>query len=474
MQSVENMNTPETDVGSGNSAKNTGSSDKKEPKRNKAGHPELTKRQKAHIGIGLGVTIPLILVIIFNSFGTDEPEIDTTKGSVVSTIETKPGKVSPEQKARIETAIVEERQSLDTSDNSPVAVGIFDIALKNNNPISSQSETPLVSANNGISVEKPVTEEKQQTSKTEESEQTNEINDSSQKDQEPKANRFSGVDNIRNQQTDNTRVQTDYKKKFDAFKRISESNKLSASTSKNQNTQSHQMFDTNDPRVTKNKSSSPTVAINDDNPNLDKGKTNSKEQQGEGRGFFTGDIILAKTRNGLRSTHESQFLSVDIIHGPLKGARMVFKPQVSYDTYVFESQEVQLGKNRAPVKAIIVTPDANVENGYRTDVDYHTLYKLGMLWVYGASKGAATLVNNFSNSVSKDDNTTVITSDYGTKEIVIAAAGGVADASAEIIKKETTKPPTVTVVKGDTVGIMFIEAFNPEWLMVVDDSEYSL
>ncbi|MEE7516148.1 hypothetical protein G6355_11045 [Vibrio cholerae] len=461
MQSVENMNTPES----------AASSVKQEPKRNKAGHPELTKRQKAHIGIGLGVTIPLILVIIFNSFGSNEPEIEPTKGSVVSTIETKPGKVSPEQMARIETAIVEERQSLDTSDNSPVAVGIFDIALKNNSPMSSQSETPLVSANNGISVEKPVTEEKQQTSKKDESERNDETTDTSQKNQEPKANRFSGVDNIRNQQTDNSKTQTDYKKKFDAFKRINESNKLNASTAKNQYVQSHQMFDTVDARGVSNKSSSPTVAINQ---NLDNNKSNSKVRQSEGRGFFSGDIILAKTRNGLTSTHESQFLTVDIIHGPLEGARMVFKPQVSYDTYVFESQEVQLGKNRAPVKAIIVTPDANVQNGYRSDVDYHTLYKLGMLWVYGASKGAATLVNNFSNSVSKDNNTTVITSDYGTKEIVIASAGGVADASTELIKKETTKPPTVTVVKGDTIGVMFIEAFNPEWLMVVDDSEYSL
>jgi len=200
----------------------------------------------------------------------------------------------------------------------------------------------------------------------------------------------------------------------------------------------------------------------------------SSNQTGEGRGFYMGDMIVGETKNGLKSTTTSKYLIVNIPQGVLAGARMVFTPTVEYDTYVFESNEIQLGRHRAPIKAIIVTPNAELETGFRTDVDYHTMYKLGMLWVYGMSKGAAQLVTAFGNDVKSDNSTTVITSDYGTKELIIAGAGGVADAATDIVKKETSIPPTVTVGANEAVGIMFVENINPTWLPVVPDDEYSL
>ncbi|ARP06753.1 hypothetical protein K04M1_52320 (plasmid) [Vibrio alginolyticus] len=77
-----------------------------------------------------------------------------------------------------------------------------------------------------------------------------------------------------------------------------------------------------------------------------------------------GDKMLGEATHGLHSSSESMYLIVELIQGPLKGAKVVYKPTLSYDTFVYQSSEIQFNGNRAAFPSIIITPDENQTVGY--------------------------------------------------------------------------------------------------------------
>ncbi|WP_233230898.1 hypothetical protein [Vibrio alginolyticus] len=82
------------------------------------------------------------------------------------------------------------------------------------------------------------------------------------------------------------------------------------------------------------------------------------------KGLMIGDKMLGEATHGLHSSSESMYLIVELIQGPLKGAKVVYKPTLSYDTFVYQSSEIQFNGNRAAFPSIIITPDENQTVGY--------------------------------------------------------------------------------------------------------------
>ncbi|MFL0824267.1 TraB/TrbI/VirB10 family type IV secretion system protein [Vibrio parahaemolyticus] len=185
------------------------------------------------------------------------------------------------------------------------------------------------------------------------------------------------------------------------------------------------------------------------------------------KGLMIGDKMLGEATHGLHSSSESMYLIVELIQGPLKGAKVVYKPTLSYDTFVYQSSEIQFNGNRAAFPSIIITPDENQTVGYRSGVDYHTLYNLGMVFVYGMTKGAAEFVNNVADEVVVDGSTVTTSTQFSTEKLLWSAFGGVADAADPIVEKQLNKPPTVWVNSGDVVGIMMVGEWNPEWSPII-------
>ncbi len=184
---------------------------------------------------------------------------------------------------------------------------------------------------------------------------------------------------------------------------------------------------------------------------------------GRGRGLILGDTLLAKVQNGLNSTTPSNIMVVEIVSPPLVGARLALAPELKYDNYVYSTDQINFEGHRGNIEAIVVTPNENLSTGYRSDVDYHTAYKLGMMAFAGLAAGAKTYVETLGGDVAFNDNTVIQSKKFNTNEALAVGAGSIIEYGQDYITQEINTPPTVTVDKGDLVGIMITADFNPEW-----------
>lgn len=189
-----------------------------------------------------------------------------------------------------------------------------------------------------------------------------------------------------------------------------------------------------------------------------------------GRGLFLGEKMLAETQHSIISTSETMFLLVEIIQGPLTGAKIVYKPTLNYDTFAFQSSVIQYKGNQSPFSSIIITPDEALSSGYRSGVDYHTLMNLGMVFLSGVAKGSAEFINEVADEIVIGDNQVITSVEFSTEKLLWAAFGGVADAATPLLEKQLNKPPTVWIDAYDLVGIMMMDNWNAEWSPKIDDN----
>ncbi|MEZ8241001.1 MULTISPECIES: TrbI/VirB10 family protein [Vibrio] len=197
--------------------------------------------------------------------------------------------------------------------------------------------------------------------------------------------------------------------------------------------------------------------------------------QGRGRGLRLGDFMLGKVNNSLRSSSKSQYMMVEILTPPLKGAIIPFNPTLEYDNYVFASDRVNFNEFKGTLQSVVVTPDENLANGYRSGVDYHTFYRVTMMLAAGFASGAKEYIGQLGGAVSVGNETTVVEGrEFKWKEALAVGAGSVVDESRELIQKEIATPPTVWVDNGDIVGIMITEDFNPAWFPFIPKNQQSI
>lgn len=201
---------------------------------------------------------------------------------------------------------------------------------------------------------------------------------------------------------------------------------------------------------------------------------NQEVTEGKGRGLRVGDLLLGKVKNGQNSDSPSQYMIVEILQAPLKGATIAFKPEVKYDNYVFSGTKVNYGANKGAMTTIIVTPDENLSSGYRSSVDYHTLYRWGMIFFSGVTKGGAEYINSLGGDVTVDGSTVVQSKKLDPFELIVSSLGGVADAANSTISDAINRPPTVEVHTNDLVGVLIVSDFNPPWIPFINKNQTSL
>ncbi|OCP68405.1 TraB/TrbI/VirB10 family type IV secretion system protein [Vibrio parahaemolyticus] len=195
---------------------------------------------------------------------------------------------------------------------------------------------------------------------------------------------------------------------------------------------------------------------------------------GLSRGLYVGEKMIGEFDHGISSVSPTMMAIVNISQGPLAGARVIFKPTLAYDTFTYESSVIQYKNHQAPFRAVLVTPDANLQTSYRSGVDYHTLYNLGMVFTVGAFKGSAEFINKVADEIVISDNQVVTTVEFSPIKLLISALGGVADAATPMLEKQLDKPPTVWVNANDLVGIMMVENWNAEWAPIINDNSVGI
>lgn len=222
--------------------------------------------------------------------------------------------------------------------------------------------------------------------------------------------------------------------------------------------------------------SSPTTDENYANARSDSNENSPTESaKGSGRGLHVGDLLIGKVKNGLTSTSPSALLLVEVIQPEeLKGGVFTFKPEVAYDNYVFQSNTFNYMGEPDLINAIVVTPNENLTTGYRSGVNYHEIYKWGMIFFTGIFGGAAEYVNALGGDVTVGDNTVIETNKFSPGKMLISSAGGVATAASDELTNAINKPPTVWIDAQDIVGIMVTEDFNPVWFPYIPKQQVDL
>ncbi|WP_026959772.1 hypothetical protein [Aliagarivorans taiwanensis] len=184
---------------------------------------------------------------------------------------------------------------------------------------------------------------------------------------------------------------------------------------------------------------------------------------GSGRGLYVGDFMLGEFRHGLKSLYPTSLAIIDITTGPLEGARVIYTPTLAYDNYLFQSSKIYWKGYQAPFNSILVTPSQHLQPGFRSGVNHHTMYRWGMIFVHGMLKGATDYINSTGTDTTINDNVIISSKEFDPVRMAWSAGGGVAEAATDLVKQETTKPPTVWVNAHDAAGIMMTEDWNPEW-----------
>lgn len=195
---------------------------------------------------------------------------------------------------------------------------------------------------------------------------------------------------------------------------------------------------------------------------------------GLSRGLYVGDKMIGEFEHGINSTSPTMFAIVKVSQGPLAGAKIVFRPTLAYDTFSYQSSHIQYKNHQAPFKAILVTPDANLQSNYRSGVDYHTLYNLGMVFAVGMAKGSAEFINQVADEIIISDDQIIKSVEFSPTKLLWSAFGGVADAATPLLEKQLDKPPTVWVNAHDLVGIMMVDNWNAEWAPIINDNSIGI
>lgn len=186
--------------------------------------------------------------------------------------------------------------------------------------------------------------------------------------------------------------------------------------------------------------------------------------EGKGRGLRVGDILLGRAVNGLNSDARSDIFLVEVAIEPLKTAQIIFRPTYVNDTITYKSDLISFGEHQEPLEAFIVTPDENLTTGYASDVDYHTFERWAAIFLHGIAKGGAEYVRNVGGTVAVDGSTVVQNTEFDVRQLLVSAAGGVADSATTEVEKYINRPPTVRVFAQDLVGIVVVQKFNPPWM----------
>lgn len=433
------------------------------PKKQKIGFTKSGNLLMKIGGIVFGVMILSLLISTF--WGASDVNQVNKDTSTVGQIPISSKNVSPEQAAAVKQKELQERDGAVQMQQTYVEEGIFDVtATPTIKPIENGNPTAPVIEGVGATLT-PASDNTPAGQDVDIQDPFEHANDASK----PTINRR--ANNSNNTSSGSTLAEI----KAQRIQELTENFSANPTFSKKKMKEDSRYAAIREPEITSTtKSGFKGIDMSYEGEDSVNNNQDSNSKKGKGRGLRVGDTLLGKVKNGLNSDTPSQLMLVEIIQPPLKGALIPFKPTLAYDNYVFQSDNINFGEHSSPITAIVVTPNENLSNGYRSDVDYHTLYKLGMIFVSGVAKGTAEYVKTVGGTLAVDGSTVIENNEFDKTRAIIAAGGGVVDAGAQLIQDAINKPPTVTVNVNDPVGVMIIGDFNPEWFPFIPKHKSTL
>ena len=194
--------------------------------------------------------------------------------------------------------------------------------------------------------------------------------------------------------------------------------------------------------------------------------TGSEQESTEGkRGLLPGDTLIGVLNLKIDST-EPSYLEADIPVGPLKGARLLGTWVQEGDALRGEVDTITFGNNSGSIDGLVIHRK-NLSPNIAESVNYHRVYRWGLLIAGGVMEGFNELLsNNVQNSRTafQDDQVIQEVDGLTTRQIILGALTKPGFRIANIAQGEFDKPPTAITPADTVVGIKIQSPMNEAWL----------
>lgn len=151
---------------------------------------------------------------------------------------------------------------------------------------------------------------------------------------------------------------------------------------------------------------------------------------------------------------------VQILSGPLKGARAIGSFQSTEDYIILGFQTVIMDDKEYKGEIVALDP-ATTSAGLVTDVDRHYFTRYILPAAASFISGVGKAVSDTNSTTTITGNSIVITKDkIKWKDQVKQGLGESASTVADALKKESDRPPTVKVEVGTPIGLMFVTSLR--------------
>lgn len=147
-----------------------------------------------------------------------------------------------------------------------------------------------------------------------------------------------------------------------------------------------------------------------------------------------------------------------IVHGPLKGAKVMGKFSLSGERLVVAFQSLTKDGVTLPFEGYGVNPE-KAEAGVASHVNNHTLARWGAFAAASFLEGlGAALQDSGTTRIYGDRETVTLRDRYKVEDQIQIAGGKVGERVANQLEKQLDLPPTVTLYAGTTIGILIVNA----------------
>lgn len=183
------------------------------------------------------------------------------------------------------------------------------------------------------------------------------------------------------------------------------------------------------------------------------------------RGLLPGDTLIGVLNLKIDST-EPSYLEADIPVGPLKGARLLGTWVQEGDALRGEVDTITYGNHSGSIDGLVIHRK-NLSPNIAESVNYHRVYRWGLLIAGGVMEGFNELLtNNVQNSRTafQDDQVIQEVDGLTTQQIILGALTKPGFRIANIAQGEFDKPPTAITPADTVVGIKIQTPMNEAWL----------
>ena len=200
----------------------------------------------------------------------------------------------------------------------------------------------------------------------------------------------------------------------------------------------------------------------------EEGAKASKSSKGSSEIIKAGTIMFGVLRTGINSDEESPVLA-DIVQGKYKGGKLIgtITRNENAEKVIINFTKLTLPTRDTSLEVAIVAIDPNTaRTALASEVDHHYLMRYGSLFASSFLEGlgeavgslgkiTTTVTDPSSGKVTQTSQKSGNNNTLSSKEIVMTSAGKVGQKWGEQVAPGFSRPPTITVDSGTSLGLLF-------------------